>query len=209
MTRVEPQAQVEPRPRFHLPIPRFTLRRFIAVAFVVAIFWVCMVVARTGLLRVPFFSNVFYAAPTPRTLEAGAERRSVEEQIRELTLGSVTVTNGSLSDLAQAGADRLHLGIASVRIVGGTDVPLELSFIIPQRNNALVRIDLVPEITNAELVFRVARTRIGSVDVPTWLIGEPTRLLLTAQLQPILRLAPPVDAARVVERGLTLTFSGA
>ncbi len=209
MTRVEPpvQAQAAPRSHFHLPVPRFTIKRFVGLVFLVAVFWAGMQVARTGLVRLPFFTNVFYTAPEPRATAAGLEPGNVEEQLRAAARGTVTLSNRTLSDLAQVGADRLHLGIANVHVVGGTDVPLELSFIIPQRNNAIVRIDLAPEVVDGDLHFRSARTRIGTVDVPTWLIGEPTRLLLTAQLQPLLRIAPPIGTARVVERGLSLTFT--
>lgn len=207
MTRVEPHAPAKSQPSFHLPVPKFTIKRFIRLIIIVAVFWVCILISKTGLVNVPVFSGIFYKTPSPRVLDSGEIFGDAQQRVKEMVNGSLSLSNGELSDLTRIGANRLKLGISNVQVVGGTDVPLELSFIIPNRNNALVRIDLVPEVKNNDLKFNVTRTRVGEVDMPNWIIGEPTRLLLASQLQPVLRLAPPLQSISVTKSGLTLGFA--
>ena len=207
MTRVEPQVPGVPARRFHVPVPRFTIRRFLFLLILVAAGWLCGRVAQTGLVRIPVFTRLFYSAPVPREARVATDSGNVQEKLRELAGGGVTITNAELSDLARAGAERLGLGLANVAVVGQLGAPLEFSCSLPQRNNALLRLELVPEVRDGELTFQATRTRLGMLDVPSWLLGEPTRLLVSTQLFPLLEPAPPVATAQVTDRGLHLTFT--
>jgi hypothetical protein len=166
-------------------------------------------VARTGVWTIPILSNIFYTRPEPRavTLELSTERTNLAERLKNATMGTMEITDGELTTLTRAGASTLHLGVQGLNIADVAGQPLELSFVIPQRHNALVRIELQPRIVDKHVQFEVSRTRVGMVDVPKWLIGEPTKLLLATALTPYLSVAPPVNTVETVEGALRFTFS--
>jgi hypothetical protein len=119
----------------------------------------------------------------------------------------VDIADGELTALARAGASTLHLGVQGLNVANAPGEPIELSFVIPQRHNALVRIELQPRVVDEHVQFDVHRTRIGMVDVPKWVIGEPTKLLLTAALTPYLAAAPPVQSVQATNGALHFSFS--
>lgn len=211
MTRIEsiPPAVPAARRQFHLPIPKFSIGRLIKVVLLVLVLWVLVQVARTGVWTIPVISRLVYTRPEPRavTVELSTERTQLLERFREAVNGTVKIVDGELTALARAGSSSLHLGVQGLNIANVAGQPLELSFVIPQRHNALVRIELKPRLANNHVQFDVGRTRVGMVDAPAWIIGEPTKLLLTAALAPYFNVAPPIKSIEAVDGGLRFSFS--
>lgn len=209
MTRVEstPLAPVAPR-RYHFPVPKFSLGRLIKLGLLIVVLWALVQVSRTGMWSIPVVSRLAYTRPEPRTVsvELSPERTNLGSRLRDAVGGSVQVSDGELTTLVRTGAAALHLGVQGLNIANAAGAPLELSFVIPQRHNALVRIELQPRIDDRRVVFDVQRTRVGMVEVPQWLVGEPTKLLLAAALAPYFKLAPPVATVGTVDGGLRFTF---
>lgn len=212
MTRVEATPPVAPQPArsFHVPIPRFRLSRFLKLAVLIGIIWVLVQIARTGVWTIPLISQFAYHAPQPiRTVQAatpssGALLSRVPEA---LVKKSVHITEAELSAIAEQGNQKLHLGLASVQIVV-TDQGIELSFLMPKRNNAMVRLDLEPIVSaSGDPDFRVVRSRLGQLEVPEWIVGEPARRLLQLQLQPVFSLLPELQTVRTAEATLTYTIA--
>lgn len=212
MTRVEatPPAAPQPARSFHVPIPRFRLGRLLKLAALIGVIWVLVQVARTGVWTIPLISRFSYHAPQPiRTVQAatpssGALLARVPEA---LVQKSVHITESELSAIAEQGNQKLHLGLASVQTVI-TEQAIELSFLMPKRNNAMVRLDLEPIISaSGDPDFRVVRSRLGQLDVPAWIVGEPARRLLQLQLQPAFALLPELHTVRTVEGSLTYTIA--
>ncbi len=210
MTRIEPQppAPAVPR-RFHFPIPKFSLGRLMKLGLLILVFWVLVQVARTGVWTVPVVSQLAYTRPEPRSvaLELSPERTKLGDRLQEALGGTVQVADGELTALARAGSATLHLGVQGLNVANAEGQPIELSFVIPQRHNALVRIELQPRVEGGRIAFDVSRTRVGMVDVPKWLIGEPTKLLLTTVLTPYFNAAPPLQEVRAVDGGLLMTLA--
>jgi hypothetical protein len=211
MTRIESRPPATPgvRRQLHLPIPKFSIGRFIKLGVLVLVFWVLVLVSQTGVWTVPAISRFAYTRPEPRavSVELSTDRTHLADRFTEALGGAVEIADGELTALAQTSAASLHLGVQGLNVTNVAGQPTELSFVIPQRHNALVRIELQPRVTDQHLQFDVTRTRIGMVDVPAWLIGEPTKLLLAAALAPYISAAPPVQAVQVVNRGLRFSFS--
>jgi len=211
MTRIEPvPPSVAPSaPRFHVPIPRFSLGRIIKLGLLVGLVWVLVQVARTGLWTIPLISRLVYTVPVPaRTVTAQVPTAGdlVSRVPQVITTGNVTITEGELTALAEQGNQKLHLGLASVQTVI-TQGGIELSFLLPKRNNAVVRLELEPFLDGSgDPDFRVQRTRLGQLTVPSWLIGEPARRLLQLQLQPAFRLLPPAESVTLAEGALAFHF---
>ncbi|MEK7631308.1 MAG: hypothetical protein AAB445_00370 [Patescibacteria group bacterium] len=212
MTRVDPAPPVAPQAasRFPLPLPRFSLGRLIKLAVLVGIVWVLVQIARTGVWTIPVISNFAYDAPMPlRTVQAAAPSTGdmLARVPNAVTAGSLTVYEAELSLLAEQGNQKLRLGLAKVQTVI-SEGRIELSFLLPQRNNAVVRLELEPSISpSGDPDFRVVRSRLGLLDVPQWLIGEPARRLLQLQMQPVATLLPKLAQARAVEGALAYTLA--
>lgn len=210
MTRIE-STQPAPvvRRQVHLPIPKFSLGRLIKLGLLVIVLWVLVQIARTGVWTIPLVSRLAYTRPEPRAIavELSTERTHLTDRLRDAANGSVLVTDGELTAIARAGASSLHLGVQGLNVADAVGQPLELSFVIPQRHNALVRIELKPRVDGTRVLFDVSRTRVGMVDVPQWLVGEPTKLLLAAALTPYFAAAPPVRTVQTEDGGLRFSFS--
>jgi len=210
MTRIEstPPAPVARR-QFHFPIPKFSIGRLIKLGLLILVLWVLVVVSRTGMWTIPVVSHFTYTRPEPRAVvaELSTERTRLTDRLRDAVGGSVDIADGELTALARAGASTLHLGVQGLNVANAAGQPVELSFVIPQRHNALVRIDLQPRVVDEHVQFDVQRTRVGMVDVPKWIIGEPTKLLLAATLTPYLAAAPPMQDVQATNGGLHFTFS--
>lgn len=211
MARVEassPTPVAPPPRRWHMPIPKFSLGRLIKLALLVGIVWVVVLVARTGLWNIPFVSAATYTRPEP--LERITGTFDVEQVLQERAAGfisgSMQISDSELTALAQVGSQKLHLGLAEVNVVALANQPLELSFSIPKRNNAVVRIDLVPVIHDGQLDFTVTRTRVGAVAVPDWTIGQATRVLLATQLRPLFAGAR-LESVTTADHQLRLTYA--
>lgn len=212
MTRVEPAPPALPpvAPRFRLPVPRFTLGRLVKLAVVVGIFWVLVQVARTGLWAIPVVSQLAYRAPAPvRTVEPATPSAGdlLARVPAMLTTGTVTVAESELSVLAEQGNQKFRLGFAKVQTVVA-ESGIELSFLMPQRRNAIVRLDLRPTVTSSgDPDFTVEQARIGALRVPNWFIGEPARRLLQLQLAPAFQLLPPIQNVRTVEGAIVFALT--
>lgn len=210
MTRVESPvpAPVTPR-RFHFPVPKFSVGRLIKLGLLFIVLWVLVQVARTGMWSVPVISRFAYTRPEPRavSVELSVDRTNLVSRLRDAVGGSVQVADGELTALARTGASSLHLGLQGLNVANVAGAPLELSFVIPQRHNALVRIELQPRVDDRRVVFDVQRTRVGMVDVPQWLVGEPTKVLLAAALAPYFKVAPPLTTVTTADSHLLFTFS--
>ncbi len=214
MTRVEtpPPAVPPPARHFHFPIPKFSLGRLIKLAIVVGVIWVLVQVARTGVWHIPLISTLAYHAPHPSRVVQPMVPSAGDILARvpaALATGHVSITEAELSALAQQGNQKLHLGLANVQTVV-TDSTIELSFLLPRHNNAIARLDLEPIITqNGDPDFRVVRSRLGLLDVPQWMIGQPARRLLQLQLQPAFTLLPDMQAVSPVAGTLAFSFAPA
>lgn len=210
MTRVEstPSTPVVRR-QMHLPIPKFSLGRLIKLGLLIIVLWVLVQVSRTGMWTIPVISRLAYTRPEPRavSVELSTERTNLASRLSAAVGGSVQIADGELTAVARAGASTLHLGVQGLNVANAAGQPIELSFVIPQRHNALVRIELTPRLANQRVQFDVQRTRVGMVDVPQWLVGEPTKLLLAAALAQYLTAAPPMQTVEAVEGGLRFTFA--
>lgn len=210
MTRIEstPPAAPGVRRQIQLPIPKFSLGRLIKLGLLIIGLWVLVQIARTGVWTVPVISNIAYTRPEPRAInvELSTEQTHLTDRFRAATAGSVQVADGELTAIARAGAAAVHLGVQGLNIANAVGQPLELSFVIPQRHNALVRIELSPRVDGTRVRFDVTRTRVGLVDVPQWLVGEPTKLLLAAALTPYFEVAPPVRTVQTEAGGLRFSF---
>ncbi|MDP2789566.1 MAG: hypothetical protein Q8O51_00345 [bacterium] len=193
----------------HLPIPKFSLGRLIKLGLLIIVLWVLVQVSRTGMWTIPVISRLAYTRPEPRavSVELSTERTNLASRLSAAVGGSVQIADGELTAVARAGASTLHLGVQGLNVANAAGQPIELSFVIPQRHNALVRIELTPRLANQRVQFDVQRTRVGMVDVPQWLVGEPTKLLLAAALAQYLTAAPPMQTVEAVEGGLRFTFA--
>lgn len=197
MTRVEPATPVAPQParKFRLPMPKFSLGRLLKLAIFVGIVWVFVQVARSGVWNIPGISKLVYRAPSPIRIVQPMVPSTGDIRTRAATAqttGYITLHEAELSAIAEQGNQKLHLGLADVQTVI-TENTIELSFLMPKRNNAVVRLDLEPVVTEkGDPDFRVVRSRIGQLDVPQWLVGEPARRLLQLQLQPAFTLVPDI-----------------
>ncbi|MEK7518502.1 MAG: hypothetical protein AAB549_01110 [Patescibacteria group bacterium] len=210
MTRVEstPSTPVVRR-QIHLPIPKFSLGRLVKLGFLVIVLWLLVQIARTGVWTIPLVSRFAYTRPEPRAVavELSTERTHLANRLRDAVGGSVQIADGELTALARAGSSTLHLGVQGLNIANAADQPIEFSFVIPQRHNAIVRIELQPKVIDRKVQFEVSRTRVGMVQVPQWIIGEPTKLLLAAALAPYFSAAPPVQTVQAMNGGLRFSFS--
>lgn len=197
MTRVEAPPPAEPRParHFHFPIPKFSIGRLLKLAILIGIVWVFVQVARSGVWNIPGISKIVYRAPSPLRIVRPMVPSTGDIRTRAATAqttGYITLHEAELSAIAEQGNQKLHLGLANVQTVI-TENTIELSFLLPKRNNTVVRLDLEPVITEkGDPDFRVVRSRIGQLDVPQWLVGEPARRLLQLQLQPAFTLLPDI-----------------
>ncbi len=209
MTRIEavpPTPVVKPPRRFHLPVPRFSLGRLIKLGIVVFLVWVLVLIAKTGLWQIPFISQFAYHRPSPIHIASPTTATAtLTERLANITNHEVDIPDSELTTLASAGVSTLHLGVTEINVAAISGDELEFSFAIPQRHNALVRITLQPvRSADNHLTFNVSRTRIGEVTVPSWVIGEPTRLLLLSQLTPLLRSLPALRDVRTTDFALVL-----
>ncbi len=212
MTRVEatPPAAPQPKRSFQLPIPRFSLGRLIKLALLIGVLWVLVQIARTGVWTIPLISKFAYTAPEPIRLVQAATPSTGALLARvpdALVKKSVSITEMELSAIAEQGNQKLHLGLASVQTVI-TSQSIELSFLMPKRNNAIVRLELEPIVSaSGDPDFRVVRSRLGQLDVPQWIVGEPARRLLQLQLQPAFSLLPELQNVQTAEGTLAYTIA--
>ena len=210
MTRIEatPTAPVVRR-QMRFPIPKFSLGRLIKLGLLILVLWLLVQVARTGVWTVPLVSRFANTRPEPRAIaaELSTDRTHLADRIQAALRGTVDIADGELTSLVRSSASKLQLGVQGLNVADAANQPLELSFVIPQRHNALVRIELEPRIADGKVQFDVRRTRVGMVDVPAWIVGEPTRLLLNVALAPYFTVAPPAQAVETVDGGLHVTFA--
>lgn len=214
MARVMPMSQQPPAPtrqRFFLPIPKFSIGRVIRLAILVFIIWLLVQVARTGMWQIPVISKFAYHEPQPIHAVTPTNENAEELTNRILALvgqREVVLREDGLTMLSNQGAANLHLGITDVAIAADSvQKNLEMSFRIPQKRNALVRLRLKPKISSdGHLVLEPQKTLVGELAVPSWIIGEPVRLLLSVELQPILKILPKLQEVQVQTTGLLLTW---
>jgi hypothetical protein len=196
-----------------LPIPRFSVGRLIKLAILVAIVWVFVIIARTGLWQVPIISSFVQPTAQPlRAVEVPLENPAdLVQRMQGLATGrTLVIREAELTVLVQQGASKLSAPITDVAVVTVSETAgeLEFSFRIPKRHNALVRLWMLPSVNDAgDLFFTAREAKVGDVRVPTWSIGGPTKLLLTSQLEPILRVAPPLEQVSAADGALRFTFA--
>lgn len=215
MARVYPELPPagEPRRRLSLPIPRFSIGRLIKLAILVGIIWVFVLIARTGLWDVPVISPFVQPSAQPlRGVEVPLENPAdLVQRLQSFATGrTFVIREAELTLLVQQGASKLSAPVTEVGVVTTSETAgeLEFSFRIPKRHNALVRLWMLPSVNETgDLFFTAREAKVGDVRVPTWTIGGPLKLLLATQLEPILRLAPPIEQVSAADGALRFTFS--
>ncbi|MFA6587828.1 MAG: hypothetical protein WCT08_02030 [Patescibacteria group bacterium] len=212
MARIEPvkaQSSVPNKSGINLPVPKFTIGRLIKLIILVLVVWTAIQVARTGLWQIPLFTKYFYQAPEPIRIVGPISQNFPELIIQskaDITNKNFRLSEGGLTYLLANSIAGMHLGISRPNLTIESQT-MEFSFLIPKKNNAIVRLYLQP-ILNAEnsLEFVVSKTFLGQVSVPSWLIGEPTKILLAQELSPILKVAPEIRQVKLESRNLILGF---
>jgi hypothetical protein len=161
--------------------------------------------------QIPIISKFAYHEPQPIHAVTPINENSKDFANRIVSLvgqRQVVLNEGELTMLAEQGAENLHLGLSGLAVAAdSTQKNLEMSFRIPKKRNAVVRIRLLPKITSdGNLTFEPQKTLIGEIGVPNWIIGEPVRLLLAVELQPILKPLAKLREIQVQSAGLNLTW---
>jgi hypothetical protein len=214
MARVMPTSQTPTAPtrqRVNFPIPKFSIKRFIRLAVLILIVWLLVQVARTGMWNIPIISKFAYHEPQPIHAVIPANENFQDLTSRMVALvgqREADLKENELTMLVNQGAANLHLGITEVAVAAdNSQNNLEMSFRIPQKRNALVRLRLKPKVSSdGNLIFQSQKTQIGEIVMPNWIIGEPVRLLLAVELQPILKPLPKLQGVEVQSSGLHLIW---
>lgn len=197
---------------FHLPIPRFSLGRLIRLVILVLIVWGIIQVSRTGLWQIPLFSKYFYHQPQPIRIVSQVNN-NMTELARRVQDGAVNqkiaISEAELTLLLVNSIQSVKIGISRPNLVVENDT-MEFSFIIPKRNNALIRLYLIPKLSSDnKLEFEVEKSLVGEVSVAKWFIGEPTKLLLTQELATVLKVAPKINQVWLEPRNLVISYKPA
>ncbi|PIS40570.1 MAG: hypothetical protein COT26_02650 [Candidatus Kerfeldbacteria bacterium CG08_land_8_20_14_0_20_43_14] len=215
MARIEASNQDQKPERklnFHLPVPRFRLGRLIRLVILILIVWVIIQVSRTGLWQIPLFSKYFYHQPQPIRIASQVDN-NISELAKRVQTGvgtqKISISEAELTSLLTNSIQSTRLGISRPNLVAEDDT-MEFSFIIPKRNNALVRLYLIPKLSpDSKLEFEVKKTLVGEISVANWFIGEPTKLLLTQELTTALKFAPKIQQVWLEPGNLIISFKPA
>jgi len=215
MARLEnpnPQPPPTNRTNFHLPIPKFSLGRLLRLAILILIVWAIIWVSKTGMWQIPLFTKVFYHVPEPVRLVSQSNENLPDLILKSkdsLINGKLKISEAELTFLLANSISNVSLGISRPN-VAIQNSEIEFSFLIPKRNNALVRLYLIPVLNaDQEIDFEVKQTYLGQVTGPNWLIGQPTRILLAQELKPILKVAPKIQQVSTETGNLVLNFKSA
>ncbi|RJO59753.1 hypothetical protein C4546_00495 [Candidatus Parcubacteria bacterium] len=192
-----------------MPVPKFSIRRLIYLGLAVLGFWVMVQVSRTGLWQIPWISRIFYNPPQPIRVVAPADI-SFPSTLAKIGQGllatQVLISENEMTRLLSDSLTMTRLGISRPNLVVEPE-SLEFSFLIPQRNNAQVRLYLFPLLNDKkELDFQIQKTLIGEVKFPSWIIGQPTRLLLAQELNTFLKASHKPSAVKTQSGNLVLNF---
>lgn len=165
------------------------IRKFFVSCVILALigFGILYLVAKTGLVRVPVFTAMAYALPTPeRTVESGtAVEQEMEKQLvatlqSKLSAGTFTDADATLvfsegtlttslrSAIAQGAQEVFVQDSAQVVILQSGEVELYLPFTGNEQNSALL-LRVAPTAKDGGLAFDVTRVQVGQLFVPAWL----------------------------------------
>ncbi|MFH1315729.1 MAG: hypothetical protein ABIH67_05045 [Candidatus Uhrbacteria bacterium] len=176
--------------------PILTCFLVIIVLVLILISWFCSIVAQTGLVTIPVFTNFFYNQPEPTrqvlatvpieeflSTEIGS---TINQRLQPGSLDfdrtfSISLTEGSLTASVQSLLDQAgffeHDG---ARVVVSEDVGLEV--FLPVAENPLrtaMTAELTPFINDQGVIdVEINRLKIGSLSLPIWLV----RLVLAKPL---------------------------
>jgi hypothetical protein len=161
--------------------------------------------------QIPLLSKFTYHEPQPIhtvTLVAENSKDLANRIVKFVGQREVVLKESELTMLANQGALNSRLGISDITVAADSvQKNLEMSFRIPKKRNALVRLRLNPKITSdGKLTFEPQKTLIGETSLPNWLIGEPIRFVLAIELQPILKPLPKLQEVKIENAGLRLTW---
>lgn len=190
--KLRPQTKViKKRPFFSC----FNCSLVVLVILLVLAGWLLSLVAKSGLLPVPVFSDIFYQTPEPIHWVKVSAGQS-PELLLSPNLGSkiLILKEENLTQMLQISIDqtnarqkRINIDFAQIA-VDEEKVELFVKFNKPVK--VYLAIGLLPQLENQQLMFNTVSLKIGSLEIPIAWVGSFFDRLINRQLGNVLTDLP-------------------